>query len=111
MGALFARGTYFCSDTLPLDRCRPARLEGVTLDEPHADGQPLPAHGIAAIEAAQAGGHVDPAWPAIDLLVLLFAIGLAWAQLPHPDAVTQDAAVIAQRRAAAVDAARRITSR
>jgi AcrR family transcriptional regulator len=88
-----------------------ARLEGVTLDEPHADGQPLPAHGIAAIEAAQAGGHVDPAWQPIDLLVLLFAIGLAWAQLPHPDAVTQDAAVIAQRRAAAVDAATRITSR
>ena len=88
-----------------------ARLEGVTLDEPHADGQPLPAHGIAAIEAAQAGGHVDPAWQPIDLLVLLFAIGLAWAQLAHPDAVTQDAAVIAQRRAAAVDAATRITSR
>jgi hypothetical protein len=52
-----------------------------------------PEHGIAAIEAAQAGGHVDPAWQPIDLLVLLFAIGLAWAQLPHPDAVTQDAAV------------------
>lgn len=85
-----------------------ARLEGVTLDEPHADGQPLPAHGIAAIEAAQASGHVDPAWQPIDLLVLLFAIGLAWAQLPHPDAVTQDAAVIAQRRAAAVEAATRI---
>lgn len=85
-----------------------ARLEGVTLDEPHADGQPLPAHGIAAIEAAQASGHVDPAWQPIDLLVLLFAIGLAWAQLPHPDAVTQDAVVIAQRRAAAVEAATRI---
>lgn len=85
-----------------------ARLEGVTLDEPHADGQPLPAHGIAAIEAAQASGHVDPGWQPIDLLVLLFAIGLAWAQLPHPDAVTQDAVVIAQRRAAAVEAATRI---
>lgn len=85
-----------------------AHLEGVTLDEPHADGQPLPAHGIAAIEAAQASGHVDPAWQPIDLLVLLFAIGLAWAQLPHPDAVTQDAVVIAQRRAAAVEAATRI---
>jgi Tetracyclin repressor-like, C-terminal domain len=85
-----------------------AQLEGFTLDEPQADGQPIPAQGLAAIEAAQASGHVDPAWQPVDLLVLLFAIGLAWAQLPHPDAVTNDPTLIAQRRAAAVEAATRI---
>jgi TetR/AcrR family transcriptional regulator len=88
-----------------------AQLEGVTLDEPEADGQPIPAHGLAAIEAAQAGGHVDLAWVPADLIVLLLSIGLAWAQLPHPDAVTEDPAVIAQRRAAAVEAATRIIAK
>ena len=72
-----------------------AQLEGFTPDEPDADGQPIHAHGIAAIEAAQAAGHVDPAWQPADLIVLLFATGLAWAHLPHPDAVTDDPAVAA----------------
>jgi AcrR family transcriptional regulator len=87
-----------------------AHLEGVTLDEPSPDGQPLPAHDIAAIEAAQASGYVDPAWRPEDLIAMLFAIGLTWAHLPHPDAVTDDPAVIAQRRAAAVEAATRIVA-
>ena len=30
-------------------------------------------------------------WSPLDLLALLFGIGLAWAQSPHPDAVTDDA--------------------
>jgi AcrR family transcriptional regulator len=88
-----------------------AQLEGFIPDEPHADGQPLHAHGIAAIEAAQADGHVDPAWQPADLIVLLFATGLAWAHLPHPDAITDDPAVIAHRRAAAVEAATRIITK
>jgi AcrR family transcriptional regulator len=88
-----------------------AQLEGFTLDEPHADGQPIPAQGLAAIEAAQASGHVDPTWEAFDLIVLLFSIGLAWAHLPHPDAATDDPVVIAQRRAAAVEAATRIITK
>ncbi|HKP40808.1 TetR family transcriptional regulator [Mycobacterium sp.] len=85
-----------------------ARLEGVNLGEPVLDGRHIPTQAFAAIEAAQAGGHVDPAWQPFDLIVLLFAIGLAWAHLPHPDAATDDPAVIAQRRAAAVEAASRI---
>ncbi|HEY6647686.1 MAG TPA: TetR family transcriptional regulator [Mycobacterium sp.] len=88
-----------------------AKLEGFTPDEPHADGQPLHAHAIAAIEAAQTSGHVDPAWQPVDLMVLLFSMGLAWAHLPHPDAITDDPAVIAQRRAAAVEAATRIIAK
>jgi TetR/AcrR family transcriptional regulator len=85
-----------------------AQLEGFTLDEPRADGQPIFARAVAAIEAAQASGHVDPAWRPADLLVLLFGIGLAWAHSPHPDTVTNDPALIAGHRAAAVEAAARI---
>jgi TetR/AcrR family transcriptional regulator len=86
-----------------------AKLEGFTLDEPRADDdEPIFAHAIAAIEAAQASGHVDRTWLPIDLLVLLFGVALAWAHMPHPDAVTDDVAVIARRRAAAVEAATRI---
>ena len=63
------------------------------------------------IEAAQAAGYVDPSWAPTDLLVLLFGIGLAWAQFPdpHPEAAA-DPAVVASRRAAAVEAAARIIS-
>jgi AcrR family transcriptional regulator len=85
-----------------------AHLEGFTLDEPHADGQPVFAQAIAAIEDAQAAGHVDRIWQPIDLLVLLFGIGLAWVHLPHPDVVTDDPTLIAGRRAAAMEAAARI---
>jgi AcrR family transcriptional regulator len=85
-----------------------AHLEGFMLGEPLADGQPLHEHGITAIEDAQAAGYVDAAWQPADLIAMLFAVGLAWAHLPHPDAVTDDPAVIAQRRATAVEAAARV---
>ena len=85
-----------------------ARLEGLILDEPRADGEPIPAQAIAAVEAAQAGGHVDRAWRPVDLLVILFGIALAWAHWPDPQAVTDDPTLIAHRRAAAVEAATRI---
>ncbi|MDQ2628709.1 MAG: TetR family transcriptional regulator, partial [Actinomycetota bacterium] len=54
-----------------------ARLEGLALDEPRADGQAIFEHTIAAIETAQAGGYVDPDWEPLDLLTLLFGVGLA----------------------------------
>lgn len=85
-----------------------AHLEGVTLDTPHADGQPIPDRHIAAIEAAQAAGYVDSSWQPVDLLVLLIGIGLAWMHLPHPSATTDDPNLIARRRAAAIDAAARL---
>lgn len=85
-----------------------AQLEGFALGPPEFDGQPAPDHAIAAIEAAQADGRVDSAWQPGDLIVLLFAIGLAWAQLPHPDAITDDPDVLSHRRAVAVDAAGRL---
>jgi TetR/AcrR family transcriptional regulator len=85
-----------------------AHLEGLILDEPRADGEPIPAQAIAALEAAQADGHVDRAWQPVDLLVILFGIGLAWAHWPDPHTVNDDPTLIAHRRIAAVEAATRI---
>lgn len=87
-----------------------ARLEGFALGAPELDGQPLPAHAIAAIDEAQAAGRVDTAWRPDDLLVLLFAIGLAWAHLPDPGAIIGDPEILAHRRAVAVEAAGRLIS-
>ncbi|CRZ18164.1 TetR family transcriptional regulator [Mycolicibacterium neworleansense] len=87
-----------------------AQLEGFTLDEPATDGPSPHAQAVAAIAAAQAGGHVDPGWDSTELIVLLFGIGLAWAHLPSREAVTDDPDVIASRRAAAVEAAARVVA-
>jgi AcrR family transcriptional regulator len=88
-----------------------ANLEGLTLDPPPIeDLESIQARDVAVIEAAQAAGHVDAVWRPMDLLVLLFGVGLAWAQSPHPDANTADPAIIAARREAAVEAARRIVA-
>jgi AcrR family transcriptional regulator len=86
-----------------------ASLEGLALDPPSiANGEPVVTRDIGVIEAAQAAGQVDAGWEPMDLLVMLFGIGLAWAQSPHPDALAVDPAIVAARRAAAVEAARRI---
>jgi len=95
-----------------------AHLEGFILDEPHAeasggtgnepDGEAIPVQAIAAIETAQADGHVDRAWQPLDLLVMLFGIGLAWAHWPDPHAVTDDPTLVAHRRAVVVEAATRV---
>jgi AcrR family transcriptional regulator len=85
-----------------------AHLEGFILEEPRTDGDPIPVQAIAAVEAAQAAGHVDRAWQPVDLLVVLFGIGLAWAHWPDPHAVTDSATLIAHRRAAVVEAATRV---
>jgi AcrR family transcriptional regulator len=88
-----------------------ASLEGFALDPPSIeDRESIAARDIATIEAAQAAGHVDTSWRPMDLLVLLFGVALAWAQSPHPDAVTADPAIVAARRAASVEAARRIVA-
>jgi AcrR family transcriptional regulator len=88
-----------------------AGLEGITIDLPSLEGgEPMVTRDIGVIEAAQAAGQVDPVWEPLDLLVMLFGVGLAWAQSPHPDAATGDLATVAARRAAAVEAARRIAT-
>ncbi|BBX73359.1 hypothetical protein [Mycobacterium shinjukuense] len=65
-----------------------AQLEGFPLAQPEVDGQRAPDRGIAALERAQAEGHVDPTWEPQQLLVLLFAIALSWAHGPDPDTAT-----------------------
>lgn len=85
-----------------------ARLEGLSLTEPQFEPGTPPAQAVAAIETAQSSGLVDRTWSPQDLLAMLFGIGLAWAQSPHPDAVTDDPELIATRRAAAVAAAARV---
>ncbi|SPM41675.1 TetR family transcriptional regulator, partial [Mycobacterium numidiamassiliense] len=88
-----------------------ANLEGLKLDPPSLDDpESVLARDIATIEAAQAAGQVDVAWQPMELLTLLFGVALAWAQSPRPDAVTADPAIVAARRAAAVEAARRIVT-
>jgi AcrR family transcriptional regulator len=95
-----------------------ARLEGVQLELPADDladddtDPPNPAHAVTAIKAAQASGFIDPDFDPEKLLVVLFSIGLAWANWPDPRATTSDESELAQRRAAAVEAARRaVTAR
>ncbi|OBJ33401.1 MULTISPECIES: TetR family transcriptional regulator [Mycolicibacter] len=108
----------FAGDVYDLGRNSPehlrmitwARLEGLALDEPHADGQALFEHAVTAIETAQTDGHVDSSWEPLDLLALLFGIGLAWAHSPDPYETLTDRAVIARQRRAAVEAARRVVS-
>ncbi|MEZ0358036.1 TetR family transcriptional regulator [Mycobacterium sp. SA01] len=85
-----------------------AHLEGLPLEPPSADGLPLPQLALAAIEEAQATGHVDASWDPTDLIVILLGIALAWAHWPDPAAATTSAAVLAGRRAAAVEAAARV---
>lgn len=88
-----------------------ANLEGLEMDPaPHEDLESFQARDIAIIQAAQADGYVDPAWHPLDLLILLFGVALAWAQSPHPDSVTTDPEVVAARREAALEAARRIVA-
>jgi AcrR family transcriptional regulator len=85
-----------------------AQLEGFPLDEPEVDGEQPPEKAIAALEQAQADGHVDTGWEPRELLVLLFAIGLGWAHWPDPAAATTDPKAVARRRAAVVEAATRV---
>jgi AcrR family transcriptional regulator len=108
----------FVGDVYDLARSHPehlrmltwARLEGLTIEPPDFDDHAPPAQALATIEAAQAAGYVDKSWVPVDLLVLLFGIGLAWAQFPDPQREADDPAVVASRRASAVKAAIRIIS-
>ncbi|MEU1995524.1 TetR family transcriptional regulator [Nocardia gamkensis] len=85
-----------------------AHLEGLPLDEPRTAGEPIAARTLAAIEHAQQHKLVDAAWEPLELVVMLFGIGLAWAQWPDPSAATDDPVVIERRRANAVEAAARV---
>lgn len=106
--AEFAGDLYDLATSMPehLRMITWARLEGVQMAEPTLDGRNIRERDTAAIAAAQAAGHIDPDWKPEHLLVVLFGIGMAWANWPqdHPDG----ADLHAISRAAAVDAAARI---
>ncbi|MDN4522025.1 MULTISPECIES: TetR family transcriptional regulator [Mycolicibacterium] len=87
------------------------RLEGVSLDPPaRDDGRTAATEALDAVRTAQRDGLVDSRWDPEELLILLFGLGLAWAYWPDPRSDTEDADRIAQRRAAAVEAASRIVA-
>lgn len=85
-----------------------ARLEGVGLAPPSDNEATVPAKAVVAIRTAQADSYVDPTWSPDELLIVLFGVGLAWAQWPDPGIVTDDPGRLVRRRAAAVEAAARI---
>lgn len=88
-----------------------ARLEGLSLDAPVLDDQEsILARDLGVIADAQAAGYVDALWRPLELLVLLFGVALAWVHSPHPDAASTDPDIVAARRAAAVEAARRMVA-
>lgn len=108
----------FAGDVFDLARQRPehlrmmtwARLEGVMLDDPQSSGHDIPGRELRAIETAQAAGYVDARWQPMELLVMLFGIGMAWAHWPKPEDLADDTAAVAARRAAAIEAAARIVT-
>lgn len=108
----------FVGDVFDLARQRPqhlrmmtwAQLEGVMLDEPQSSGHDIPERELRAIETAQAAGYVDARWQPMELLIMLFGIGMAWAHWPKQEDLIDDAAVVAGRRAAAIEAAARIVT-
>ncbi len=79
---------------------------GIAVLEP--DGGAAPQHLLTAIQGAQDAGHIDSSWAPLDLLVMLFGIALAWAQFPDASSAWNDPATLATRRAAAIDAAKRL---
>lgn len=84
------------------------QLEQPVLDPAPSGDAHIPAHVVAALAEAQARGDVDAEWDPLDLAVMLFGIALAWAHWPDPSIATNDAETRQHRRAAAVEAAKRV---
>jgi AcrR family transcriptional regulator len=86
-----------------------ARLDDLPF-QPMID-RAVPEANIEAIREGQRLGLVDSFWDPVQLLELLLAIGLAWAQAPEVGYfVDSDANILASCRAASVEAARRLIS-
>lgn len=83
-----------------------ARLVGVDYQMPPS-GQG-PEAKLDAVRQGQREGLIDPSWDPAQLLALLFSLALAWAQSPDPGAGSTDPDVRASRRAAVVEASRRL---
>lgn len=83
-----------------------ARLEGRDSTF-NSDNATIQRH-LSALRAAQDRGIVDAVWQPEQLLTLLFATGLAWAQSPKPAMRNAEPEQAAEQRVAAVEAARRL---
>lgn len=83
-----------------------ARLDGLEFEHPAGDSSPEVK--LQALMEAQKLGFVDTQWNPVDLLAMLFGIGLAWAQSPNPEVLGATDERRTSQRAAAVEAARRL---
>lgn len=70
----------------------------------------IPGREPRAIETAQAAGYVDARWEPMELLSMLFGIGMAWARWPRQDDIADDTAVVTARCSAAIETAARIVT-
>ena len=83
-----------------------ARLDGLEFE--HPAGGAAPEAKLDALKKAQDLGYVDNLWTPVDLLAMLFGIGLAWAQSPSPEVLGATDELRAAQKAAAIEAARRL---
>ena len=83
-----------------------ARLDGLAFEHPAGDSAPEAK--LLALKTAQDLGFVDPRWNPVDLLAILFGIGLAWAQSPNPEVLGATDERRTSQREAAIEAARRL---
>ena len=87
-----------------------ARLEGqFIVDSTHVPPWRSPEQ-LSDIEDAQRAGTIDADWDPQELLTLLLSLASAWAHSPTAEDDRPPAATVAQRRAIAVDAARKLLS-
>jgi AcrR family transcriptional regulator len=85
-----------------------ARLDGLEFEHPAGDA--APDGKLEALKKAQDLGFVDVVWTPVDLLAILFGVGLAWAQSPNPEVLGSTEELRAAQKSAAIEAARRLIS-
>lgn len=85
-----------------------ARLEGFDYERPGVGAAPDPM--VEGLREAQRRGHVDRAWTPEELIPLLFGVATAWAQSPRTGVRTTSDVPLTARRAAAVEAGRRMVA-
>jgi AcrR family transcriptional regulator len=85
-----------------------ARLEG--FDHALPGLTPVPDDMLGSLREAQRRGTVDSAWKPEELIPLLFAVASAWAQSPVAALQDRTPGSLAARRAAAVEAGRRLVA-
>lgn len=85
-----------------------ARLEGFDYERPGLGS--TPDRMVEGLREAQRRGHVDGGWRPDELIPLLFGVATAWAQSPRTEVRNPSDVSLTARRAAAVEAGRRIVA-